>query len=120
MKPPCRGYWGALRLPVRPKLYAQPRIGGSRGQHLWRNPDDTWRWRWRGGGIELTSNEAYQSRDKAVTAARVAYAGVRIRQDDPPEGAVLPAPRHRPGWGTRLIAAAVWVVLFLLGRRRAD
>jgi ubiquinol-cytochrome c reductase cytochrome b subunit len=88
--------------------------------HLWRNPDDTWRWRWSGPDTELTSNEAYLSRDEAVEAAKVAYAGVPVMQDDPPEGAVLPEPRHKPGVGTRLTAAGVWVTMFLLGRRRRD
>jgi hypothetical protein len=48
----------------------------------------------------------------------IAYPGVPVQQDEPPEGAVLPAPRHKPGLGTRLAAAAVWVTLFVLGRRR--
>jgi ubiquinol-cytochrome c reductase cytochrome b subunit len=87
---------------------------------LWRNPDDTWRWRWSGPDGSLTSNEAYLSRDEAVTAARVAYPGVPVRQDEPPEGAVLPSPRQKPRPRTRLVAAAVWVALFLLGRRRAS
>jgi ubiquinol-cytochrome c reductase cytochrome b subunit len=100
----------------------EPEVGPIRDQviDLWRNPDDTWRWRWRGPEAMLTSNEAYLSRDEAVAAARVAYPGVPVQQDKPPEGAVLPAPRHKPGLRTRLAAAAVWVTLFLLGRRRAS
>jgi ubiquinol-cytochrome c reductase cytochrome b subunit len=87
---------------------------------LWRNPDDTWRWGWRGSGAELTSNESYLTRDEAAKAARVAYAGVPVRQDEPPAGAVLPAPRHKPGLGARLAAAGVWLTLFALGRRSRD
>jgi ubiquinol-cytochrome c reductase cytochrome b subunit len=85
---------------------------------VWRNPDGTWRWRWT-GGEELNSNEAYESRDEALRAAGVAFAGVPIHQTDPPEGVILPAPRHEPGWGTKLAAAGVWVALAVLGRRRA-
>jgi ubiquinol-cytochrome c reductase cytochrome b subunit len=86
--------------------------------HLWRNPDDTWRWRWNGSDEQLTSNEAYLSRDEAVEAARIAFAGVPIRQEDPPEGVILPAPEHRPGLGSRLVSAVVLAVLVVLGRRR--
>jgi ubiquinol-cytochrome c reductase cytochrome b subunit len=85
---------------------------------LWRNPDDTWRWRWT-GGEELNSNEAYESRDEALAAARVAFAGVPVHQTDPPEGVILPTPRREPGWGTKLAAAGVWIALALLGRRRS-
>jgi ubiquinol-cytochrome c reductase cytochrome b subunit len=85
---------------------------------LWCNPDATWRWRWSGPGAELTSNEAYLSRDEAVEAARVAYPGVPVQQDEPPEGAVLPAPQHEPGVAAHLAAAGVWLTLFVWGRRR--
>lgn len=85
---------------------------------LWRNPDGTWRWRWRGRNEELTSNEAYLTRTEAVGAARVAYTGVVIRQDDPPEGIILPAPEHQPGWIARVAAAGLWLVLLVAGRRR--
>jgi ubiquinol-cytochrome c reductase cytochrome b subunit len=104
----------------------EPAVAGSdvpaAGQtvELWRNPDGTWRWRWCGPGEDLTSNEAYQSRDEAVSAARVAYPGVPIRQDEPPEGVVLPAPEHAPGLGTKALAGVVWVALFLAGRHRND
>ncbi|MEU4244691.1 cytochrome bc complex cytochrome b subunit [Actinoplanes sp. NPDC026619] len=86
---------------------------------LWRNPDGTWRWRWSGGGEQLTSNEAYLSRDEAVAAARIAFAGVPIDRADPPEGVILPGPRQEPGWGTRLAAGVVWVALAVWGRRRS-
>jgi ubiquinol-cytochrome c reductase cytochrome b subunit len=86
---------------------------------LWRNPDGTWRWRWSGPGEELNSNEAYQSRDEAVEAASVAYAGVPVRQDDPLEGVVLPAPRREPRLATKAAAVAVWLAMFVAGRRRA-
>jgi ubiquinol-cytochrome c reductase cytochrome b subunit len=85
---------------------------------LWRNPDGTWRWRWT-GGEELNSNEAYDSRDEALEAAREAFAGVPVHQSDPPEGVILPAPQREPGWGTRVAAAGIWVTLALLGRRRS-
>ncbi|MEV6842768.1 ubiquinol-cytochrome c reductase cytochrome b subunit [Actinoplanes sp. NPDC051411] len=85
---------------------------------LWRNPDGTWRWRWT-GGEELNSNEAYESRDEALQAAGVAFAGVPVHQTDPPEGVILPAPRQEPGWGTKVVAAGVWVALAVLGRRRS-
>jgi ubiquinol-cytochrome c reductase cytochrome b subunit len=85
---------------------------------LWRNPDGTWRWRWT-GGEELNSNEAYESRDDALQAAKVAFAGVPVNQTDPPEGVILPAPRQEPGWGTKVAAAGVWVALAVLGRRRS-
>ncbi|MFI6074001.1 cytochrome b N-terminal domain-containing protein [Actinoplanes sp. NPDC051343] len=85
---------------------------------LWRNPDGTWRWRWT-GGEELNSNEAYESRDEALQAAKVAFAGVPVHQTDPPEGVILPAPRQEPGWGTKVAAAGVWVALAVLGRRRS-
>jgi ubiquinol-cytochrome c reductase cytochrome b subunit len=87
---------------------------------LWRNPDDTWRWRWCGSGTELTGNEAYLSRDEAMKAAKEAYAGVPVLEQEPPEGAVLPPPRHEPGLRARLAAAAAWLTLFVLSRRRRD
>jgi ubiquinol-cytochrome c reductase cytochrome b subunit len=85
---------------------------------LWRNADSTWRWRWT-GGEELTSNEAYESRDEALEAAKTAFAGVPVHQTDPPEGVILPAPQREPGWGMKLAAAGVWVTLAVLGRRRS-
>jgi quinol---cytochrome-c reductase cytochrome b subunit len=85
---------------------------------LWRNPDGTWRWRWT-GGEDLFSNEAYESRDEALQAARVAFPGVPVDQTDPPEGLILPAPRREPGWATKVAAAGVWLTLAVLGRRRS-
>ncbi|GAB1692888.1 cytochrome b [Krasilnikovia sp. M28-CT-15] len=87
--------------------------------HLWRNPDGTWRWCWRGPGETLTSNEAYLTRPEAVEAAHVAYARVPIIQVDPPAGLVLPGPARRPGWAARLAAAGFWVAMLLSGRRRS-
>jgi ubiquinol-cytochrome c reductase cytochrome b subunit len=84
---------------------------------LWRNPDGTWRWRWRGPDEELSSNEAYLNRNEALAAARTAFAGVRLERCEPPED-VLPPPRHRHKRLIRVAAAAAWLVLFLLGRRR--
>ncbi|MCU7730289.1 ubiquinol-cytochrome c reductase cytochrome b subunit [Actinoplanes sp. KI2] len=86
--------------------------------HLWRNEDETWRWRWSAADEELTSNEVYLSRDEAFAAARVAYAGVMVMQDEPPAGQVLPLPEHPPGWGARLAAAGIWVALFVTRRRK--
>jgi ubiquinol-cytochrome c reductase cytochrome b subunit len=85
---------------------------------LWRNEDETWRWRWSGPGEELNSNEVYLSRDEAFEAAREAFAGVPVVQDEPPAGILLPAPEHRPGWGARVVAAGIWVAVFVAGRRR--
>ncbi|PRY20194.1 cytochrome b [Pseudosporangium ferrugineum] len=84
---------------------------------LWRNPDDTWRWRWYGPGEELSSNEAFLDRQEALDAAKTAFPGVRVEQDEPPEGVVLPPPQHKPGPATKAAAALVWVAMAVLGRR---
>ncbi|UQU62614.1 ubiquinol-cytochrome c reductase cytochrome b subunit [Couchioplanes caeruleus] len=84
---------------------------------LWRNPDDTWRWRWHGPGADLASNEVFLDREGALDAARTAYPGVPVEQDEPPEGVVLPPPRREPGPATKVAAALVWVAMAVLGRR---
>ncbi|MEU4214202.1 ubiquinol-cytochrome c reductase cytochrome b subunit [Actinoplanes sp. NPDC026623] len=84
---------------------------------LWRNPDDTWRWCWHGPGDDLTSNEVFLDRAEALAAARTAFPGVSVEQDGPPEGVVLPPPRHEPGPATKAAAGLVWVAMAVLGRR---
>ncbi|MEV4703122.1 ubiquinol-cytochrome c reductase cytochrome b subunit [Actinoplanes sp. NPDC049316] len=96
-----------------------PEPGGEPDERirLWRNPDDMWRWRWYGAGEELVSNEAFPDRREALDAARTAFPGVIVEQDEPPEGVVLPPPRHKPGPATKVAATLVWVAMAVLGRR---
>ncbi|GAB3804706.1 hypothetical protein [Micromonospora zhanjiangensis] len=42
---------------------------------MWPQDELTWRWRYRSGKIELTSNQSYLSRSAAEEAARTAYRG---------------------------------------------
>ncbi|WP_199516682.1 cytochrome bc1 complex cytochrome b subunit [Nucisporomicrobium flavum] len=84
---------------------------------LWRNPDDTWRWRWHGSGDDLTSNEVFLDRQEALDAATTAFPGIPVEQDEPPEGVVLPPPRREPGPVTKVVAGLVWVAMAVLGRR---
>jgi ubiquinol-cytochrome c reductase cytochrome b subunit len=84
---------------------------------LWRNPDDTWRWRWHAPSGDLASNEVFLDRQEALDAARTAFPGVPVEQDEPPEGVVLPPPRREPGPATKVAAALVWVAMAVLGRR---
>ncbi|MFD0822185.1 cytochrome bc complex cytochrome b subunit, partial [Micromonospora zhanjiangensis] len=42
---------------------------------VWPQDELTWRWRYRSGKIELTSNQSYLSRSAAEEAARTAYRG---------------------------------------------
>ncbi|GAA1801087.1 hypothetical protein GCM10009682_23430 [Luedemannella flava] len=86
---------------------------------LWRNPDDTWRWRWTGPDDEkLASNEAYLSRDEAVAAASVAFVGVPIDQTEPPPDVVLPPPTGH-GRAARVAAGAAWVAMAIVAWRRS-
>ncbi|MEV4754227.1 ubiquinol-cytochrome c reductase cytochrome b subunit [Micromonospora sp. NPDC049559] len=96
---------------------AGPLDGADGRVELWRDPDGTWRWRYRSGEVTLTANLAYLSREEAERSATTAYRRAPVVAVEPPVPAVATAARRT---ARRAAPVGGWLALLAIGtwRRR--
>ncbi|HYZ46120.1 MAG TPA: hypothetical protein VE712_00500 [Actinomycetota bacterium] len=93
-----------------PGASTEPTSGaGERGGatiQLWRERDGEWRWAYREGDVEITSNHPYPTEAAARTAAAVAYPGAPVSSEE--VAAPSPQGQKPTRWTLLLMITAVW------------